>query len=204
MSDESTIKPLLDVLLRRTKARTLHWVQIDGDGRVFTAKAPSGSVVLEGDRGGMLGAVQLSVKDDAGHTVDRAVAGLGATAAKFAGTPSGGGLLRELFSTVQAQTESDRSLVERLASEFEEGRPPLRALMKGGPAHGRVIEVEEPPPRRYIWYEYPDLAEIPEGEGYPPDAPADQLRYDLSEYEPDPTQLEPRASYTYGGPLPNA
>jgi hypothetical protein len=204
MRDERAIKPLLDVLLRRTRARTLHWVRIDGDGHVFTAKAPSGSVLLEGDRGGMLGAVQLSVKDDAGHTVDRAVAGLGATAARFAGTPSGGGLLREMFSTVQAQTYSDRSLVERLTSEFEEGRPPLRALMKGGPAHGRTIEVDEPPPRRDIWYEYPDLVEIPEGSAYPPDAQPDQHRYDLSAYEPDPTQLEPRASYTYGGPLPSA
>jgi hypothetical protein len=79
----------------------------------------------------------------------------------------------------------------------------MKAMLNGGPGGGHVVDVEEPPPRRYIWEESADLEEISEGQSYPGQE-LERHRYDLSNYDSDPSHSPPRASYSYGGHLPDA
>jgi hypothetical protein len=76
------------------------------------------------------------------------------------------------------------------------------AKLNGGPAAGRAVEVEEPPPQPYIWEESALLEPVPEGEEYPAEE-LEQHRYDLERYEPDPSVRDPRATYSYGGKIPS-
>ena len=79
----------------------------------------------------------------------------------------------------------------------------MTAILTGGPGDGHVVDVDEPPPRRYIWEESADLEEVREGHAYPRQE-IEQHRYDLSNYDSDKTHPAPRAFYSYGGRLPDA